>query len=142
MVGSDGSGSVVLSLVGMSDVDVGSRLCSTGKDRCCSVGGRAGKRGVFVSVTVSVCVGDADGGLVRKRGACLVEDIDGNQVLLVGRDRQQQCHLELLKSLIARLRELISYLYFPEQLTTAQSYGCVWLPSRSCGIPRRGHDKV
>jgi len=39
-------------------------------------------------------------------------------------------------------RELISYLYFREQLTTAQSCGCVWLPSRSCGIPRRGHDKV
>ena len=32
----------------------------------------------------SVRAGDADGGLVRKQGACFVEDIDGKQVLLVG----------------------------------------------------------
>ena len=39
-------------------------------------------------------------------------------------------------------KKLISYLYFREQLATAQSYGCAWLPARSCGIPRRGHDRL
>jgi len=33
-------------------------------------------------------------------------------------------------------RELISYLYYREQLTTAQSCGCVWLPTQSFGNPR------
>ena len=36
---------------------------------------------------------------------------------------------------MGEIRELISYLYFQEQLTTAQLYGRAWLPSRNCGIP-------
>ena len=38
-------------------------------------------------VTVSVRVGDTDGGLVRKRGACIDEDIDGVSSRRCGRSR-------------------------------------------------------
>ena len=42
-----------------------------------------------MSAPVSVCAGDADGVLVRTRGACLVEDIDRKRVLMVRDSRKQ-----------------------------------------------------
>ena len=62
---------------------------ATGKDRS-SVDGQWRQATTVRTGTVFVVV---DGSLVRKRGACVVEGIDGKRVLLVSRDSQQQYYL-------------------------------------------------